>query len=64
MIFLGLTFRILQGSTNAAIYTITYSIFSINYEGGDFMKVNSVFKGTIGKFYFFIPNLNNMKLIK
>mmetsp|Transcript_1262 Transcript_1262/g.1409 ORF Transcript_1262/g.1409 Transcript_1262/m.1409 type:complete len:393 (-) Transcript_1262:53-1231(-) len=48
MIYLGLTFRAIQGSANAALYTTTYSIFSINFEGGDFMKINSIFKGTIG----------------
>eukprot|EP00344_Euplotes_crassus_P005699 CAMPEP_0196995348 /NCGR_PEP_ID=MMETSP1380-20130617/1481_1 /TAXON_ID=5936 /ORGANISM="Euplotes crassus, Strain CT5" /LENGTH=246 /DNA_ID=CAMNT_0042411001 /DNA_START=9 /DNA_END=746 /DNA_ORIENTATION=+ len=48
MVYLGLSFRILQGSSNAALYTTTYSIFSTQYEGGDFMKINSVFKGTIG----------------
>jgi hypothetical protein len=49
MIILGVVFRVLQGSANAAIYTTTYSIFSAEYEGKDFMKANSIFKGTIGK---------------
>ena len=49
LIVLGLVFRVLQGSSNAALYTTTYSIFSGEYEGTDFMKVNSIFKGTIGK---------------
>jgi hypothetical protein len=40
---------VLQGSSNAALYTTTYSIFSMQYGGSDFMKVNSLFKGTIGK---------------
>lgn len=48
MIVMGVIFRILQGSSNAAIYTTTYSIFSSEYDGKDFMKVNSIFKGTIG----------------
>ena len=48
----GLVFRVLQGSSNAAIYTISYSIFSQEYQGGDFMKMNSIFKGTIGKLTF------------
>ena len=49
MVLFGLIFRVMQGSSNAALYTTTYSIFSLQYEGGDFMKVNSMFKGTIGK---------------
>jgi len=49
MLYFGLTFRILQGSSNAALYTTTYSIFSHQFEGGDFIKINSIFKGTIGK---------------
>ena len=49
MILFGLIFRVMQGSSNAALYTTTYSIFSLQYEGGDFMKVNSIFKGTIGR---------------
>lgn len=48
LIIFGLIFRVLQGSSNAALYTTSYSIFSGHYEGGDFMKVNSMFKGTIG----------------
>lgn len=39
----------MQGASNAALYTTTYSIFSMQYGGSDFMKVNSLFKGTIGK---------------
>ena len=48
LIILGLLFRVLQGSSNAALYTTTYSIFSTQYEGKDFMMINSLFKGTIG----------------
>jgi MFS family permease len=48
MLIMGIVFRVLQGSSNAAIYTTTYSIFSAEYEGKDFMKANSIFKGTIG----------------
>ena len=48
MIIMGLVFRVLQGASNAVLYTITYSIFSAQYEGKDFMKANSIFKGTIG----------------
>lgn len=48
LIIFGLLFRVLQGSSNAALYTTTYSIFSTQYEGKDFMMVNSLFKGTIG----------------
>lgn len=48
LIILGLVFRVLQGSSNAALYTTTYSIFSLQYEGKDFMMINSLFKGTIG----------------
>jgi hypothetical protein len=49
MVIFGIIFRVLQGSSNAALYTTSYSIFSSHYDAGDFMKVNSVFKGTIGK---------------
>lgn len=49
LVIFGLLFRVLQGSSNAALYTTSYSIFSSEYEGGDFAKVNSIFKGTIGK---------------
>lgn len=38
----------MQGSANAALYTTSYSIFSSHYDAGEFMKVNSIFKGTIG----------------
>lgn len=48
MIIVGFISRILQGSSNAVLYTITYSIFSNEYDGKDFTKVNSIFKGTIG----------------
>jgi len=54
MIIFGLIFRVLQGSSNAAIYTTIYSIFSTQYEGDDFTKINSIFKGTIGKYLFCI----------
>lgn len=38
----------MQGSTNAVINTISYSIFSNEYDGQDFSHVNTVYKGTIG----------------
>eukprot|EP00345_Euplotes_harpa_P000049 CAMPEP_0168317924 /NCGR_PEP_ID=MMETSP0213-20121227/171_1 /TAXON_ID=151035 /ORGANISM="Euplotes harpa, Strain FSP1.4" /LENGTH=245 /DNA_ID=CAMNT_0008318889 /DNA_START=14 /DNA_END=751 /DNA_ORIENTATION=+ len=48
MIICGLVFRVLQGSANAALYTTSYSIFSMKFDGNEFMKINSIFKGTIG----------------
>ena len=40
--------RALQGGSNAAVYTTTYSVFSMQYEGHDIMLINSIFKSTIG----------------
>jgi len=44
----ALTLRIIQGGSNAIVYTTAYSVFSFMYQGHDIMQINSYFKSTLG----------------
>lgn len=47
-IWVGLLLRAIQGAMCAAIFTTSYSIFSLMYKGEQLHTVNSFFKATIG----------------
>jgi MFS family permease len=47
-LIMALMCRSIQGGSNAAVYTTAYSVFSMEYEGADIMKINSYFKSTLG----------------
>ena len=44
----ALILRILQGGSNAIVYTTAYSVFAVQYQGHDIMSINSYFKSTLG----------------